>query len=296
MQKPPPIYSLDLVFHPERDAGYIHFEDAASHPFDPNPAGLTRVNAWWLADSALVTYWDEAAAKSIFGRAGLDSKFVKAGSTDCYIAWQDKAAIVAFRGTEPDEWEDVLTDVNIKLVPWQAGKVHCGFKEALDQIWPTLEAELAALLPGRTIWYCGHSLGAALATLAADRYPHTRGVCTFGCPRVGDRTFASAFNAKFQNNSLRYVNHYDVVTHVPGPLAGYKHVGLGRFIASDGTISGNPPVLIHFYGELVGSPEHLFEVISARNNGGLKTSPNFLLKHMPKAYAIWTWNDYDANG
>jgi len=25
-------------------------------------------------------------------------------------------------------------------------------------------------------------------------------------------------------------------------------------------------------------------------------APEFLLDHMPKAYAIWTWNDYDENG
>jgi hypothetical protein len=29
--------------------------------------------------------------------------------------------------------------------------------------------------------------------------------------------------------------------------------------------------------------------------GTLKTAPNFLLDHMPKAYAIWTWNDYDTH-
>jgi len=25
-------------------------------------------------------------------------------------------------------------------------------------------------------------------------------------------------------------------------------------------------------------------------------TPVFLLDHMPKAYAIWAWNDFDANG
>jgi triacylglycerol lipase len=296
MQKPAPVYSLDLVFHPERDSSYGYFENAAAHLFQSNPVGFARVNVWWLADSALLTYWDEANAKAIFNTAGLQSKFVKVGSTDGYIAWQNDFVIVAFRGTEPDEWQDMLTSSNIKLVPWQAGMVHRGFKEAIDEIWPSLEAELNALSTGRTVWFCGHGLGGALATLAADRYPKTRGVCTFGCPRVGDSTFAAAFNANLANKTLRYVNDYDVVTHVPPPILNYKHVDLRRFITPDGTISGNPPPLIHFFAELLGTSEHLLEIISGLTKGTLKTAPNFLLEHMPKAYAIGTWNDYDANG
>ena len=136
MQKPAPVYSLDLVFHPEHDDSYVHFENAKTHPFQSNQPGVARVNVWWLADSALLSSWDEPDATAIFNSAGLHSKFVKVGSTDCYIAWQDDFVIVAFRGTEPDEWEDTLTDAKIKLVAWRAGKVHRGFKEAIDEIWP----------------------------------------------------------------------------------------------------------------------------------------------------------------
>lgn len=294
MQKPAPVYSLDLVFHPERDHSYVHFQHADLHPFQPNPAGLPRVNVWWLADSALLSYWDEANANAVFDGAGLQSTFIKVGTTDCYIASGSGFVIVAFRGTEPDEWPDVLTDAKIALVPWQTGHVHCGFKTAIDEIWPRLEAELNTLSAGRSVWFCGHSLGAALATLAADRYPKTAGVCTFGCPRVGDERFAAAFNVKMANRTLRYVNHYDVVTHVPPPL-GYRHVDARRFIAADGTISGNPPLLLHFFPELIGPPELLLENIHGLSQGTLKTAPNFLLEHMPKAYAIWTWNDYAAH-
>jgi hypothetical protein len=295
MQKPPPVYKADLLFHPEGDTEYVHFEQSAAHPFAAAPSGFPRVNAWWLAESALLTYWSEADASAAFSRAGLQSKFLKSGSTDCYIAWEDAFVIVAFRGTEPDEWEDILTDAMIALVPWRTGNVHFGFEQGMDAIWPVLEAELKTLSKGRTVWFCGHSLGAALATLAADHYSKTRGVCTFGCPRVGDRAFAAGFNAKLSTNSLRYVNNHDIVTHVPPPLFLYNHVDVRRFIAPDGTISGTPPSLLHFFGELFGRPEQLLEMIDALKQGTLKTAPNFLLDHMPKAYAIWTWNDYDAH-
>jgi hypothetical protein len=31
-------------------------------------------------------------------------------------------------------------------------------------------------------------------------------------------------------------------------------------------------------------------------NHQITATPKFVLEHMPKAYAIWTWNDYDKNG
>jgi triacylglycerol lipase len=296
MQKDPPKYVLDLVFHPERDPEYVHFENASAHPFQPEPVGFPRVNVWWLADCALLTYWSPVKAGAIFRTAGLDCEFLKVGSTDCYLAWGDGSVIVAFRGTEPDEWQDMLTNAQIKLVPWTAGKVHRGFKHAIDEIWPTLEPKLNALSQTRKVWFCGHSLGAALAMLAADRFPNTRGVCTFGCPRAGDPAFASAFNAHLAGKTFRYVNHHDVVTHVPPPIFGYEHVDVARFIATDGTISGMAPSLLHFFAELIGTPQHLAEIIDHLQKGTLKAAPNFLLEHMPKAYAIWAWNDFDANG
>jgi Predicted lipase len=180
---------------------------------------------------------------------------------------------------------------------WRRGKpgrVHLGFKNAFDVIRPQLDPLVQTLTQGRTLWICGHSLGAALATLAADHYTATRGVCTFGSPRVGDPTFARAFDTKFSERSLRYVNDHDVVTHVPLPL-GYKHVDVRRFIAPDGGVSSGQPAVPHFFTDLIGQPRALLESIQGLSGGTLRTAPVFLLDHMPKAYAIWTWNDHDAH-
>ena len=48
MQKPAPVYALDFVLHPERDAAYQHFENGSANPFQPNPTDFPRVNIWWL--------------------------------------------------------------------------------------------------------------------------------------------------------------------------------------------------------------------------------------------------------
>jgi hypothetical protein len=176
---------------------------------------------------------------------------------------------------------------------WRTGRVHLGFRQAFDVIRPRLDATLARLTPGRTLWFCGHSLGAALATLAAGHYVGTRGVSTLGSPRVGDTVFARAFDAKLSGRSLRYVNGNDLVTHVP--RVGYKHVELGRFIAPDGSVSSGVPALAHVFGGPDGEPGGMFEVIDGLSSGRLASASTFLLDHMPKAYAIWMWNDRHAN-
>ena len=37
-------------------------------------------------------------------------------------------------------------------------------------------------------------------------------------------------------------------------------------------------------------------MIEGLQHGVLTRPPRFFLDHMPKAYAIWTWNDYEAHG
>jgi len=155
---------------------------------------------------------------------------------------------------------------------------------------------LERLSPGRAVWFCGHSLGAALATLAADRYAHTQGICTFGSPRVGDDIFASAWTAAFQGRSMRFVNNHDIVTHVPPPILGYRHVDPRRLIARDGVISDGQPNVPHFFSDLIGEPVQLPALIASVSGGASTFTPAFLLDHMPKAYGIWIWNDYDRHG
>jgi triacylglycerol lipase len=298
MTKPPPVYDIQFVLHPEQDAGYVHFENAAAHPFEPAPGSLSRVNAWWLAEAALLSYWDPPQALAIFESAGLDAEFVEERNTECYVAWNAGAVIVAFRGTESDEWPDVLTDAEVPQIPWQAGRgsVHEGFARAVQEIWPKLTARLDKRRGNRTVWFCGHSLGAALATLAADKFDDARGVCTFGSPRVGDPAFAREFTTRFVNRCARYVNDHDVVTHVPPPLLipwSYRHVDPRRFIDPAGQISDGDPDVPHFFADLIGSPRALLDIVNAL--GVIEHAPMFLLDHMPKAYAIWTWNDYEAH-
>jgi hypothetical protein len=79
----------------------------------------------------------------------------------------------------------------------------------------------------RTFYYIGHSLGGALATIAATvfgaMYPDARHVCmTFGSPRVGDDNFVREFT-KQCDESVRSVNQEDPVPLIPSSC-NYSHV------------------------------------------------------------------------
>ncbi len=201
---------------------------------------------------------------------------------------------VGFRGTNFQEWQHVLTDLNMLLEPLsvisglgardlRGVKVHSGFQQAYGavrgQVLAAVRAELtspekrkrrqggvrgvgggegteeakddgaaaAAKAPTTAlpkserpplILVSGHSMGAALATLAAldfaAEFPslmHRIRIITFGSPRVGNYRFASLYARQFSGplgcvpggQSFRVVFQRDAFTSGP-KLLGYKHV------------------------------------------------------------------------
>ena len=298
-QIPPP--SFRLVFLPESDTEYVHFEDAHMHPFERDAAGLSRVNAWWCADASLLAYWDGGAADAIWRAAGFEHEFLSKDGVQCHVAWTEATIIVAFRGTEPTDWRDIVDIARVRQATWRfgAGAVHEGFLDGLERIWNALQKLLKDLEPARGIWFTGHSLGAALATLAMDRFGVARGIYTFGSPPVGNRRFASAFDQRHAGRSFRYDNHRDIVVHPPSwlpvLLGGYTHVQQRRYIDANGRIlagsTGIAERLSNWRALLMGGG-------SVPLIGDLRTLndslpvPDELVDHTPRRYAVHVWNDY----
>ena len=143
---------------------------------------------------------------------------------------------VGFRGS--DDVRAWITNLDALPEPWRGGgRVHRGFAAALDVAWPVVEAAI-----GRTsapIVMTGHSLGGALATLAASLRPEA-GLITFGSPRVGDAAFADTM-ARRTGGSRRYVDNRDIVCRLPSARLGYRHVGTPFLIDADGEVSQNDP-------------------------------------------------------
>jgi hypothetical protein len=146
----------------------------------------------------------------------------------------DKMALVAFRGTRPNELKDILGDAEISLVRWSGkGRVHSGFAKRAMALMPKIRDWLAAEAPRReTLLLTGHSLGAAIAVVCASGLQATQ-VITLGSPQVGNREFAASLQGV---DCLRLFNCVDLVTFLPFPIdtAHYTQIGRRLYVTGDG--------------------------------------------------------------
>jgi triacylglycerol lipase len=156
------------------------------------------------------------------------------------------ATIVAFAGTDPLKINDWITDFN--ALP-SADGIHTGFRAGLAAIWPRIAAAIANRpQTERALFFTGHSLGAALAIVAAaqalsDPQLQPTAIYTYGCPRAGDRQFADAYNPALGDITFRLVHGTDLVPTVPPSLLGFRHVGRAIQCSSGGRFDLQTPIL-----------------------------------------------------
>ena len=218
--------------------------------FDPRARDYSPANAYSLALLSDLAYSSKGVVKRRLKSWGFDEDafdFFDRGDTQAFVTANDDCVLLAFRGTE-QLLADWLSDLHIHLTGGPLGKVHEGFAAGLNAVWLDVLQALRDLQaedrdagrPPRTLWVTGHSLGAALATLAVakliERAEPVDGLYTYGSPRCGDADFSAAFDARF-SSAYRIVNRNDVVTRVPlRPL--YRHVGTVKYIDDNGVLRG----------------------------------------------------------
>jgi triacylglycerol lipase len=235
------------------------------HPrFDPALRSYHPANAWWLAELCRLIYRHDIEEQrppphptrsSFLSKVGLRQVAFfddPATGTQAFLVKSDGAASFAalvFRGTEQD-LRDFRRD--LETLPTPVGgagvRVHDGFLRALDSVWDGIVPALESL-PG-PIFYAGHSLGAALATLAASRRA-PNAVYAFGSPRIGNEAFASSLAAV---PLYRVVDDADLVATLPPEALGFRHAGELHQLVPPKDLKFN---LLRWLQGLVGPPKPL---------------------------------------
>ncbi|PSN18721.1 hypothetical protein C7271_11075 [filamentous cyanobacterium CCP5] len=179
--------------------------------------------------------------------------------------------ILVFRGSQ--QLKDWKTNFKIRLREFTTladqtavlpkGYVHRGFLEA----WHSVEKMVVHYLrkwwsPDTRLWITGHSLGGALANMAAlslDCQGFTvSGLYTFGQPRIADWQLVRAANKRLGDRMFRYANNNDVVPLIPPqlllgfPPRVYGHMGRFRYFSWNGELRRNSFVSKYWIDRLIG--------------------------------------------
>ncbi|KAK9865737.1 hypothetical protein WJX84_003638 [Apatococcus fuscideae] len=211
--------------------------------------------------------FDIKTAMDLFGLEHVKVIREPADDTKVLVGWSASTVVLAFRGT--NSFTNAKRDAQVwrtkyphGLGNWRPGsapRVHAGFlttwqKNGLSE---RLVQRLCQILSTRRdcpggvkIYITGHSLGGALATLAAfdlvrgckssDHGPATDPICyTFGAPRLGNHAFANLYNTTVPN-TWHVINDQDIVARGGKLWFLYKRPGQRVIINATGDVIVRP--------------------------------------------------------
>lgn len=140
---------------------------------------------------------------------------------------------LTFRGTEPQSLSDLAADCRANMVGLDsaARRYHAGFYKAWIAIKAAVLEALDELATDKPLVICGHSLGNALAILAAYELANigdwdVHRIIGFGGPRVGSKLFVKRYNELLGDRTIRIVRCFDKVPRFyTQRWLGMRHVG-----------------------------------------------------------------------
>ena len=241
----------------------------------PYKTTLDAGNAYWMARLSKAVYLKKSETDQtpdedkilanlkedddgFLSVSGFDNK-----SSQAALIEHQEYLCMSFRGT--DESADWLDNINVLSKQKSFGKFHKGFWNALEDIWKPLDDQFHSLQKQkeRPLFITGHSLGGAMASIAAariiseDRYFIS--VYTFGQPRALTRTTAKTFDAECRSRFFRFHNNNDIVTRIPSWVTGYSHVGTHLYITEENEIHSDKGFWFRFIDYIDGAFSSLTE-------------------------------------
>lgn len=209
-----------------------------------------------------------------------------------------------FRGTtNANNKADWLTDARIGICNSKTGlPVHIGFNHTFNSMLPEIRRFISEAKTTGYIHCVGHSLGGAVASLAADWVSkntlNTAKLYTFGAPRVGTDHFVKSTTSTIRDINMHRVYHRtDPVTMValyPFMQAPYSKVGHHYVASNEPLSSGAAHSMIKYsnsvngksWAQLLANPEQPYTVEAAIEQWLKSKSPID-----SSSAAFWRWVD-----
>lgn len=304
-QRDLPTESINGLKPPVR--GFPYFQGVQQFPFESQATEISQANASWLADACLMVYGDsdfvgEAFAGSPLPDAGIELQWIGSEAENRGMVLSCKEfMLVVFRGTRLNDhsvsqaaafqWVDLgdfLTDSKFVLTNHPIeGRVHRGFLAAYQEVNESLARIIKAKRSEASLWFSGHSLGGALAVLAATEFSESvAGVYTFGAPRVGDQAFAELLPAEKQ---FRFVHRDDWISRIPPELISYQHGGVEFKIPGSGER--------RFWDDVSTGAKTFVDAVKSTvkelkiDFGDFPMQISGIADHAPAYYAVHLWNE-----
>ena len=128
-----------------------------------------------FAKLSSISYSNIKEAKGQAKKLGFTTvEFYDKDGAQAYRFMNKTDIVIACRGTQPNEFNDIKAD--LKALPVMAetvSRVHRGFKAEVDELWPMVQEDIRRKANlNKKLWFCGHSLGAAMATIMSSRCKH----------------------------------------------------------------------------------------------------------------------------
>lgn len=257
------------------------YTPAPSCNFQPHTTRYHPANAYFLGKASQIAYWRKSKEDPTpdgdrileelqrWDGGFTDIRVFNHNSAQGFVARHQEFLIIAFRGT--DEIQDWLDNLNLPPLRMALGSVHRGFYLSLMDIWPDMLQAIAEFQDqAQSLWITGHSLGGAMANMAAlDFIEKDRpfyGVYTFGQPRCCHRDLALVFNVEAKSRYFRFQNQNDIVTRIPQRIMGYSHVGQFIYLDQHGNMSND----VHWWYRFVDSTKGILEDVFEKGLDGIK--------------------------
>ncbi len=259
---------------------------------NPYKTRLNRGNAYWMARIANAVYADDV----LENLKSEDPDFIQThpfcdGNTQAVVVEHKHYICLAFRGT--DELQDWIDNINITKtnINETECETHEGFLNHFNAVWHDIEAKCNDLLNHRPrpVFFTGHSLGGAVATIACARWAldgdrQFTSTYTFAQPRAVTFKSARILNTIFGSRFFRFHNNNDIVSRLPTRLRGFSHMGQIIYIDKNKALHTDVGFWYRFQDQVRGA-------IEAINEKGLDFFTDHNMDNYLSAVKNWDMRD-----